>query len=401
MVTKTAIDTKTLILNLVGAALLSLIITILVPARAHGIGNYNNYELVNHARKFVGGHGSEACKYTGQINLADGQCKTFVDCIIYAVSGRTQVTYPGYHEGFSRAGGQEISRNNTAIGDIIQVLPSSYGMIQHTAIISSINADGSFRVIDSNWDYDGTVRERASWKPAIDARFWRMGKTNQPIIGNLESIARVPGGIRAKGWAIDQDTPASIETHVYGGNGEINPQRNPGVPLLANIQRNDVANAYPKYGAKHGFNGIVGVTGNGNQRVCAYGINAPGTPGATTTIGCRSMTVSVDPFGYIDSIKRVSGGAEIKGWTIDPDIASSVTVHAYGNTGAPGVASNPFKSAVANLSRPDLLAHYPEYSDRHGYTITLPISSKTQTVCIYAINNTANSYNPQIGCKII
>jgi hypothetical protein len=366
---------------------------------AHAVGTYNNYELANHAATFIGRNGGDACLYTGQTNLANGQCKTFVDCIVYAVSGRAQITYPGYNEGFRDAGGIEVARDSATIGDIIQVLPG-IGMLQHTAIIAGIGVDGSFSVIDSNWDYNGRVKQH-NWNPANDARFWRMGRTNQPIIGNLESITRVPGGIRAEGWAIDQDTSNSIEAHVYGGDGEINPQKNPGVPLIANVSRADVGAAYPKYGSKHGFKGVVGTKGSGNQRICAYGINAPNTPGATTSIGCKNINVSVNPFGYVDSIKRVSGGVRIRGWVIDPDVSTSITVHAYGNTGSPGVTTNPFKAVVANITRSDLAAHYPDYGTKHGYDFILPISAKKQQICVYAINNTANSYNPQIGCKTI
>ena len=130
-------------------------------------GNYQNAELADHALTFVGQHASKACR--GVPTIANGECKTFVNCIVYAVSGRTQRTYPGYHEGFRNAGGVSVNRSDTVRGDIIQVGNSDLERPLHTAIVLHRNGDGSFRVVDSNshgriiegvWVGDGIVRER-------------------------------------------------------------------------------------------------------------------------------------------------------------------------------------------------------------------------------------------------
>ncbi len=229
-----------------------------------------------------------------------------------------------------------------------------------------------------------------------------MGKTSQtvkPIIGSLDGIRRAPGGIRAIGWAIDQDTPNPINVHLYSGDGEIKPTTNPGKELLANEHRSDIGSTYPAYGSKHGFNGIVAARNAGHQRICAYGINAPGTPGAYAKLGCKDINVSPDPFGYLDSAVRVAGGVRVRGWTIDPDTASPIKVHVYGGTGAPSPTLNPGKAATASTSRSDVANQYPDYGDKHGYDVVLPISAASQKICVYAINNAPNSYNPQLGCK--
>ncbi len=73
------------------------------------IGNYNNSELAAHALTYQGKQGVKACQDVGQ--PGDSQCKSFVNCVVYAVSGRGQWPAPGYHEGFSNAGGVEVSRS--------------------------------------------------------------------------------------------------------------------------------------------------------------------------------------------------------------------------------------------------------------------------------------------------
>lgn len=380
------------------ALLCALVVSVLFNYQStKAIGHYQNHELADHALTYVKNPrewGGNACRDIGRSD--NGQCKSFVNCIVHAVSGRSQWPAPGYHEGFQRAGGIEIARNSVVRGDIIQI---TSGML-HTAIVNRVYGNGSFEVIDSNWNLDERVIAH-DWTPPAAARFWRLGRTapaEKPIIGKLDEIRRAPGGIRARGWAIDQDTSNAINVHLYSGNGEAIPT-NPAKNTLANIQRSDIGTAYPQYGPRHGFEDTVRAREAGNQRICAYGINAPGTPGTFAQLGCKNIVVSPDPYGNVDSITRVSGGVRVRGWTIDPDTASPIKVHIYGNTGAPTPATNPGKEATANVARPDVARHYPDYGERHGFDTIFPISSKTQTVCVYGINNAPNTHNPQIGCK--
>ncbi len=365
-------------------------------SKAHAVGHYQNSELADHAQRFVNQWGGNACHGTGK--SASGQCKGFVNCIVYAVSGRSQWPAPGYNSGFQAAGGQEVGRNNTIRGDIIQVGDGGGGTL-HTAIILWRHADGAFEVVDSNWSFNEKV-QRHKYAPPANARFWRMGQTEKPIIGHLDSVRRAPGGILAQGWSIDQDTASPTDVHLYSGNGELN-SSNPGASTYANQYRSDIGSVYPTYGPNHGYRAVVRAKQAGIERVCAYGINVPGTPGSYARLGCKDIHVSPDPYGSVDEVRRVPGGVQVRGWTIDPDTASSIEIHAYGGTGAPSVPTNPMTASTANLERPDLPAHYPDYGTKHGFDVLLPLPSSSQKVCVYAINNSPNSHNPQIGCKSV
>ena len=376
-------------------------------SQVEALGHYQNYELADYALTFNKkdhkghniGYGGDACAKAGLAHMADGECKTFVDCVVYAVSGKTQRTFPGYHSGFG-AHGVEVARSSTARGDIIQVLPGA-GPLQHTAIINQVYNDGSFEVIDSNWGRNGIVQVH-KWKPASDARFWRMGQVglNGPVIGSLDSIRRAPGGIYASGWSIDQDIPSATYVHLYSGDGELKPT-NPGKELYANQYREDIGRVYPRYGPGHGYSGVVAARNAGHQRVCAYGINVSGTSGGNVQLGCKDIDVSPDPFGKLESVTRVEGGVQVRGWAIDPDTASSINVHIYGGSGAPDPTLNQGTTALANANRNDVAAHYPGYGAKHGFNVFFPISPKKQNFCVYAINNAVNTHNPQIGCKSV
>ena len=101
--------------------------------------------------------------------------------------------------------------------------------------------------------------------------------------GALDAVVTTREGLAVRGWAIDPDTTDAIDVHLYV-NGR-------GVPLgPARAPRPDVGAAHPAYGAAHGFDTTVAGVPTGRLVVCAYGINAPGTPGTNALLGCRSVT---------------------------------------------------------------------------------------------------------------
>ncbi len=59
---------------------------------------------------------------------------------------------------------------------------------------------------------------------------------------------------------------------------------------LASAPRSDVAARYPGYGAAYGLALDVPVP-RGRHRVCATALNATGTPGTDTLLGCSTMKV--------------------------------------------------------------------------------------------------------------
>lgn len=205
--------------------------------------------------------------------------------------------------------------------------------------------------------------------------------------GQLDLVGRTPTGIRVAGWAIDPDTTASVEVHVYAGpNAAIN--LGP-----ADESRPDVGAAYPGYGSAHGFSGEVAYAGPDIVDVCAYGLNVAG-PGSTTTIGCREYEVPHGPFGNLDTLRRVPAGLQVQGWAIDPDSTESIQVHVYVGGGGTNLG-------LAQISRPDVAAAYPGYGDAHGFDAIIPFAgSGLVELCAYGIN-VGSGANTQIGCRSI
>jgi hypothetical protein len=83
--------------------------------------------------------------------------------------------------------------------------------------------------------------------------------------------------VSVSGWALDPDTAASIEVHVYVA------QR--GAALRAADARSDIARIYPAWGAQHGFSGSI--TATPGSKVCAYAIDTTGMD--NTLLGCRAV----------------------------------------------------------------------------------------------------------------
>jgi hypothetical protein len=199
-------------------------------------------------------------------------------------------------------------------------------------------------------------------------------------IGALDLATRVPGGIRVAGWALDLDTTAALDIHVYVDGALISIGR-------ANRERTDVAALYPGYGNSHGFDLTV-PAGPGRHDVCVYGINQ--AAGTNALIGCSSVTVNSIPIGALDLVERRGTEVRVSGWTIDPDVTDAVDVHVY----IDGVVVG---STRADRPRSDIGAAFPEYGAAHGFDATFNAPGAS-LVCAYAINVEAGN-NQLLGCR--
>jgi hypothetical protein len=200
--------------------------------------------------------------------------------------------------------------------------------------------------------------------------------------GSLDVLARVPGGVRVSGWAIDPDTTTSISVTV-----RVNGQA---TTIATDVPRPDVAAVYPGYGEVHGFDRVVPAP-VGTYSVCVTAENTG--PGTSTPLGCRTVTVSNDPLGSLDVVQTTHNNINVAGWALDPDSTDSVDVHFY--------IDGAFNRAVtANLSRSDIAAAYPGYGAAHGFSTSLPTTTGTHQLCVFAINTGAGT-NAQLGCLVI
>lgn len=205
-------------------------------------------------------------------------------------------------------------------------------------------------------------------------------------VGSFDSVKQEPGGIvRARGWAIDPDSAASIDVGVF-----VNGQ--PWAAQKAAHDRPDLQAAFGLAGDDYGFE--IPLTGlRGTNSVCVFAINVG--PGDHSLLGCHTMTVAEVPFGSFDAAEVGEGGLRVKGWSIDPEYAAPVDVHVYVDGRFQG-------SFPADQPRPDVGAAFPGFGDAHGFDVLVPnLTNARHTVCIYAINAGAGWGNPMLGCRSV
>ena len=212
---------------------------------------------------------------------------------------------------------------------------------------------------------------------------WFGPTTQRAPVGSLDSATSTsPGVIIVRGWAVDPDTTASINVHVYVDG-------RPTASLAAVNPRTDVGRIYRR-GDNHGFSGSVNAA-NGTHDVCIYAIDSAG--GSNPRIGCATVTVSnLVPTGAFDAVTSTEGRISVLGWALDPDTAAPIAVHVY-------VDGKMTQALIANASRPDIGRIFGK-GDNHGFNGTVNTVAGTHQVCLYAIDATGGT-NPRLGCKSV
>lgn len=278
-------------------AFMPLAAVIAMPQPVGATGEYANGAIADKALQYVGRWGGQACIDSRKPGDSGGQCRAFVNCIVWMVSGGTQNLGGSYFNAFVRAGGEEIrSLDALQKGDIVQI---GHGV--HTFIIVS-RVDGNvFTVVDSNHRRNervSTYNRTVALTSGI--RAFRMGINQpqaapatapaQPIAGELDSLEPVKDGVIARGWTLDTDVTRPISVKLFAGDTELKPENGTNMTVKADAVRMDVATQYPRHGASHGFRAFMPLP-KGDYIICAYGLNAPGTPGDDTKLGCRAVKV--------------------------------------------------------------------------------------------------------------
>jgi len=106
-----------------------------------------------------------------------------------------------------------------------------------------------------------------------------------------------------------------------------------------------------------------------------------------------SSTGAINPVGVIDAASVGPGVINVSGWVFDPDSKDPTQVHVYVN----GVGT----AFDANIERPDLIPAYGDIGSRHGYSVSVPVTtSGPQSVCVYGIN-TGPGANTTLGCRTL
>ena len=144
---------------------------------AFAVGSYDNGAIADKALAYWGGSngtvwGGKACQEAAKAEPYPGQCRGFVNCIVWMVSGKTQnLGGSDYFQPFLAAGGVEIKDVNALVkGDIVQ-----NGQGVHTFIIVSKTGPGQFKVVDSNHNNDERVwyyQRPSRWIPRTAPSAW-------------------------------------------------------------------------------------------------------------------------------------------------------------------------------------------------------------------------------------
>ena len=203
--------------------------------------------------------------------------------------------------------------------------------------------------------------------------------------GAVNGVTAVPGGLRVNGWTIDPDKKATSIKARIAVDGKA-------TTVTASASRSDVSRAYPGAGAKHGFDVTVPAAG-GTRSVCVTGVNVG--PGADKLLAaCRSVRVpGSTPTGSVDSMTPTASGIAIRGWTVDGDVTSPISVDVY----VDGVG----RRISANQSRSDVAKVFPVYGAAHGFSTTVAAKPGSHQVCVYAINAGAGTTNPALKCATV
>lgn len=203
--------------------------------------------------------------------------------------------------------------------------------------------------------------------------------------GNLEAVSASGGTAQVVGWTLDPDDAAPIDIHVYVD----------GVywrAATANAIRYDVATAYPKSGAAHGFSLSFAVP-EGRREICVYAINVgPGT--TNPLLGCRNVGPNPDAVGEFILAAPVNGQALVAGWAYDPDTVAPINVLFFRNGQMAWLAP-----AVHHWD--GLAGRFPTHGTNRLFFSLMPVNPGRNEICAYALNVGPGNVATSLGCHTV
>jgi hypothetical protein len=197
--------------------------------------------------------------------------------------------------------------------------------------------------------------------------------------GVLDPLATPPGTVTVTGAALDPDTADPVRADVYVDGALAH-------STDATLTR-PAPSGFAAWGDSHGFSASLTLA-EGSHSVCAYAANAPGTPGTSSLLGCKSVAVTHLPKGSLESTVQTVDGLVVTGWALDPDTAASSAVEVSVDGGAP-------LQSRASVARTDLAASYPDLGALHGFRVVLPdLETGTHRVCVTLLNVSGSPGEP-------
>jgi hypothetical protein len=187
--------------------------------------------------------------------------------------------------------------------------------------------------------------------------------TSAPDSG-LHQVARTPGGVHVRGYAIDPDTTGPIDAKVLIDDVET------GTVTADDFYVSNVLRlVFPRHGDYHGVDDVA--PARAGSRVCIEPVDfdekgAPADPPLAGTASCMGFAVGVDPVGALESLARDNSFVRVRGWALDPDRAEGARVQVYQDGGLEA-------TAAATLSRPEIVPPgHTGYGVRHGFDVPVP-----------------------------
>ena len=137
----------------------------------------------------------------------------------------------------------------------------------------------------------------------------------------------------------------------------------------------------------------------GFSALCAIATASPAAAGSSP-IGALDLATVV-PDGAPAGNQAAAPGLRVAGWAIDPDGASSTTVHLYLNGTVIGIGD-------ASLTRSDVASVYPSFGAHHGFDVMLApdgfpfwrLMPGDNIVCAYGIDSGSDA-NALLGCQTV
>ena len=264
----------------------------------------------------------------------------------YGMTWNYTLSKPG--DGIHSISVSETAVNGLSLGTVKALLnahPEGFVMycsrLPHAIFITDYAGDTIY-CSDPGWGYSGDRRpltssyfgtcygSQANILANVTA-YWYVAGYNISSSGNaptgwLDSVTSDGvGRIHVKGWTLDADSPTtSLDVHVYigGAAGDSNVE---GHVIKANLERSDIAAAYPGAGSAHGFDAVINTSKSGNQPVYVYGINVgAGGNALLNNSGARVNIIADTAAPTINDVKvsNVSG----RGYTVTCKVSDNVGV---------------------------------------------------------------------------
>lgn len=199
--------------------------------------------------------------------------------------------------------------------------------------------------------------------------------------GRLEQLRQQGHGFHVHGWAIDPDTSGPAKVHVKVDGKRI-------ATLSADLPRPDIAKKHPGYGENLGFDAQI-IEPAGQHRICVT-IADPGA--RAVTLQCKDMYLDHDPIGAITRLTQHPGTLTVTGWIIDRDTPKKPRWAAI------RLDHKRVAAALADQTVPGLDATHRNAGDKHGFTVTFPITEGRHLICVKG-QNSGEGVSKVVACQ--